>query len=43
MGLFQRGATVGVLNVRYLWDSAAKTSFEGGTFWMSFTLARLRP
>ena len=42
MGLFQRGATAGVLNVRYLWDSAAKTSFEGGTFWISFTLARLR-
>jgi hypothetical protein len=43
MGLFQRGATAGVLNVRYLWDSAAKSSFEGGTFWISFTLARLRP
>jgi hypothetical protein len=42
MGLFQRGATAGVLNVRYLWDSAAKSSFEGGTFWMAFTLARLR-
>jgi hypothetical protein len=28
--------------VRYLWDSAAKTPFEGGTLWMSFTLARLR-
>jgi len=43
MGLFQRGATAGVVNVRYLWDSAAKSSFEGGTFWISFTLARLRP
>lgn len=43
MGVFQRGATAGVLNVRYLWDSAAKTSFEGGTFWISFTLAKLRP
>jgi hypothetical protein len=43
MGLFQRGATAGLVNVKYLWDSAAKTSFEGGTFWMSFTLAQLRP
>jgi len=43
MGVFQRGTTAGLVNVRYLWDSAAKTSFEGGTFWMSFTLAKLRP
>jgi hypothetical protein len=43
MGLFQRGATAGVVNVRYLFASASKSAFEGGTFWMSFTLARLRP
>ena len=43
MGLFRRGTTAGLVNVRYLWDSAAKTSFEGGTFWISFTLAKLRP
>jgi hypothetical protein len=40
MGLFQRGATAGLLNVRYLWDSAAKSSFEGGTLWVSLTIAR---
>jgi hypothetical protein len=41
MGLFQRGATAGVVNVRYFWSSAAKSSFGGGTFWLSFTIARL--
>ena len=41
LALFLRGDTVGLLNVRYLWDSAAKSSFEGGTFWMSFTIAQL--
>jgi hypothetical protein len=41
MGLFQRGATAGVLNVRYLFESAGKSSFEGGTFWISFTIAKL--
>jgi len=38
MGVFQRGTTVGAVNVRYFWDSAAKSSFEGGTFWVSFTI-----
>jgi hypothetical protein len=42
MGLFQRGTTAGVLDVKYLWDSAAKSSFEGGTFWIAFTLAKLK-
>ena len=42
MGLFQRGANAGLLNVRYLWDSAAKSSFEGGTLWVSLTIARFR-
>jgi hypothetical protein len=41
MGLFQRGATVGSFNIRYLWDSAAKSSFEGGTLWIAFTVGRL--
>jgi hypothetical protein len=36
------GATAGLLNVRYLWDSAAKSSFEGGTLWVSLTIARFR-
>ena len=43
MGLFQRGTTAGLVNVRYLWDSAAKSSFEGSTFWISFTIAKLQP
>jgi hypothetical protein len=42
MGFFQRGATIGLLNVRYLRDSAAKSSFEGSTFWVSITIARLK-
>jgi hypothetical protein len=42
MGVFQRGTTAGFVNVRYLWDSAAKSSFEGGTFWVAFTAAKLR-
>jgi hypothetical protein len=41
MGLFQRGTTAGLLNVRYLWESAGKSSFEGSTFWISFTIAKL--
>jgi hypothetical protein len=41
MGLFQRGTTAGLLNVRYLFESAGKSSFEGGTFWISFTIAKL--
>jgi hypothetical protein len=43
MGLFQRGTTAGVVNVRYLWESGAKSTFEGGTFWISMTIAKLRP
>ena len=42
MGLFQR-ATAGLLNVRYLWESGAKSSFEGSTFWISITIAKLQP
>jgi hypothetical protein len=42
MGLFQRGTTVGAVNVRYLWSSAAKSSFDGGTLWIAFTVGKLR-
>lgn len=41
MGVFQRGTTVGAVNVRYLWSSAARSSFEGGTLWVSFTLGMM--
>jgi hypothetical protein len=43
MGLFQRGTTAGVFNVRYLWESGGQSAFEGGTFWISMTIAKLRP
>ena len=42
LGLFQRGTTIGAMNVRYFWDSAAKTSFEGGTFALSVTIGKVR-
>ncbi len=42
MGLFQRGATAGVVNVRYFWESGARSSFEGHTLWVGLTLARFR-
>ena len=41
MGLFQRGTTAGLLNVRYLWESGAKSSFEGSTFMISLTFAKV--
>ncbi len=41
MGLFQRGTTVGAVNVRYLWDVTAKNSFKGNTLWVSFTLGKV--
>ena len=43
LGLFQKGTTAGLVNVRFLWDSAATTSFEGSTLWVAFTVAKLRP
>jgi hypothetical protein len=43
MGLFQRGQAAGLINVRYFWDTSAKSSFKGGTFWVALTLARLTP
>jgi hypothetical protein len=41
MGLFQRGSTVGALNVRYFWESLGKSSFEGSTLFVAVTLGRL--
>jgi hypothetical protein len=42
MALFQKGGTIGLVNVRYLWESAGKSSFEGSTFSVGFTIARPR-
>jgi hypothetical protein len=43
MGLFQRGSTIGALNVRYFWESAGKSSFQGSTLFVALTLGRLLP
>jgi len=40
MGVFQKGGTIGLLNVRYLWESAGKSSFQGSTFTVGMTIAR---
>jgi hypothetical protein len=42
MAIFQRGGTIGLVNVRYLWESAGKSSFQGSTFVVGFTIARPR-
>ncbi len=43
MGVFQKGATAGLINVRYLQDFGAKSSFSGSTFALTFTIAKMRP
>jgi hypothetical protein len=40
MAVFQRGGTIGLVNVRYLWESAAASSFQGSTFVIGLTIAR---
>jgi len=40
MGVFQKGGTIGLVNVRYLWESAGKSSFQGSTFTVGMTIAR---
>jgi hypothetical protein len=40
MAIFQHGGTIGLVNVRYLWESAGKSSFQGSTFVVGFTLAK---
>jgi hypothetical protein len=40
-GVFEHGRTIGFLNFRYYWESGARSSFEGGTLFASFTVARL--
>jgi len=41
MPVFAKGTLVGLVNVRYIWEFGAKTNFEGDTFLVSFTLAKL--
>jgi hypothetical protein len=41
MPVFAKGTLVGLVNVRYIWEFGAKTNFEGNTFLVSFTLAKL--
>ena len=40
MAVFQKGGTIGLVNVRYLWESAGRSSFQGSTFLVGFTIAR---
>ena len=40
MGVFNKGGTIGLVNVRYLWESAGKSTFQGSTFMVGFTIAR---
>jgi hypothetical protein len=39
-GVFEHGRTAGLLNIRYFWESGARSTFEGGTLFVSFTLMR---
>ena len=40
MAIFQRGGTIGLVNVRYLWESGGRSSFQGSTFVVGLTIAR---
>ena len=40
MAIFQRGGTLGLVNVRYLWESGGKSSFQGSTFVVGLTIAK---
>jgi hypothetical protein len=40
MAIFQRGGTIGLVNVRYLWESGGKSSFQGSTFVVGLTIAK---
>jgi hypothetical protein len=40
MAIFQRGGTIGLINFRYLWESAGKSSFQGSTFVVGLTIAK---
>src|SRR5688572_20469791 len=40
MAVFQKGGTIGLVNARYLWESAGKSSFQGSTLIIGLTIAR---
>jgi len=40
MGVFQKGGTIGLVTVRYLWESGGQSTFQGSTFLIGFTIAR---
>jgi hypothetical protein len=40
MAIFQQGGTIGLVNVRYLWESAGQSSFQGSTLLVGMTIAR---
>jgi hypothetical protein len=40
MAIFQRGGTIGLVNVRYLWESGGRSSFQGSTFVVGLTIAK---
>jgi hypothetical protein len=40
MAVFQTGGTIGLVNARYLWESAGHSTFQGATFVVGFTIAR---
>ena len=42
MAVFQKGGTIGLVNARFLWESAGHSTFQGGTFVVGFTIARPR-
>jgi hypothetical protein len=40
MAVFSKGGTIGLVNVRYLWESAGRSSFQGSTLMVGFTIAK---
>jgi hypothetical protein len=40
MAIFQRGGTIGLVNVRYPWESGGRSSFQGSTFVVGLTIAK---
>jgi len=42
MAVFQKNGTIGLVNFRYLWESAGTSSFQGSTFVIGLTIARPR-
>lgn len=43
MAIFQRGGTIGLVNVRYLWESGGHSSFQGSTSVVGLTIAKPKP